>query len=374
MRKKVLIFSGYNQRAVIAFIRVLVHNDIPFVIIAKDENDSIYKTKYVNSIIFNRDSIALDIDLFRKYLAKVSKMFDSDKFIIAPTTEALNRFFLKNKHILENDKFKIPLVELELYNKISDKYNFTNLCKEHNIKVPQEYEKIRALPIVAKPKKYFSNNGRPLSPYLLYNEKEVEYFKKQEILKEFYFQEFIQGRSIYLLYYFFKDGTHISFSQENLIQQPDGKSIILAVNANFHKKYISNKFINLFNEINYFGPVMVELKYYNSEFYMIEANPRFWGPSQLFVDAKVPIFESFLKDNDLQIEINKGVSKSKIYYFWYGGIFQTLLHGGNIVYHNYSSDELTRDLPKILMSDVYRRPDTFEIFKEELRLETKKDA
>ena len=32
---------------------------------------------------------------------------------------------------------------------------------------------------------------------------------------------------------------------------------------------------------------------------MIEANPRFWGPSQLFVDAGFNLFESFLFDYNI---------------------------------------------------------------------------
>ena len=44
---------------------------------------------------------------------------------------------------------------------------------------------------------------------------------------------------------------------------------------------------------------MVEVKHLSNKNYMIEANPRFWGPSQLFVDAGINLFEAFLVDNGL---------------------------------------------------------------------------
>jgi hypothetical protein len=36
----------------------------------------------------------------------------------------------------------------------------------------------------------------------------------------------------------------------------------------------------------FYGLVMIEVKEYDNQFYMIEANPRLWGPSQLILDAK----------------------------------------------------------------------------------------
>ena len=87
----------------------------------------------------------------------------------------------------------------------------------------------------------------------------------------------------------------------------------------FHLTSESTKYEKLFKEIKFTGFVMTEIKGDN---FMIEANPRFWGPSQLFVDAKVNLFEAFLHDyNFISNKPPLVVSALKdVIYFWYGGI------------------------------------------------------
>ena len=47
----IVIFSGYNQRAVIAFLRCLTKNHIEeYVIVAASNQDTILKTKYKDKI------------------------------------------------------------------------------------------------------------------------------------------------------------------------------------------------------------------------------------------------------------------------------------------------------------------------------------
>ena len=110
------------------------------------------------------------------------------------------------------------------------------------------------------------------------------------------FYEYVKGRSYYLLFYFGKFGNIKKFSQENLAQQFEGKSIIAAISSTIHKENICTQYETLFKEINYHGFVMVELRKNHTGYYMIEANPRFWGPSQLLINCNTAFFEEFLYD------------------------------------------------------------------------------
>ena len=60
--KKVIIFSGFNQRAVIAFIRTLEKLSVDYAIIACTKNDTIFKTKYKNKVITTRQVLQLDLN------------------------------------------------------------------------------------------------------------------------------------------------------------------------------------------------------------------------------------------------------------------------------------------------------------------------
>jgi len=366
---EVVIFSGFNQRAIIAFLRTLKKNNVSFSIIASSNMDPILLTEYKKNVVNIRDSIKLDIKDLLNSIEKVKKVKNAKKIIIAPSTEALNRFLLKHRERIENLNCIIPLVRNEIYYKISDKYTFSLLCKENNILVPEEYniEAINVFPIVAKPKTYFAmSNNEVYEPIIVHDYNELTIFKEKYNKKNFYFQQYIPGKSMYLLYYFYKNGQIRKFSQENLIQQPEGKSIVAAISSNFHNSNVSKKFEELFRKINYFGLIMVEIKESNSKFYMIEANPRFWGPSQLFVDAGVNLFEDFLLENNVINDIiNVNLSNIITKYFWYGGMIDVFNKKKELIFHNYSYDEFINSFKEWLSVEIYRRDDTMKIFNKE---------
>lgn len=364
-----IIFSGFNQRAIIAFIRTLELNKIQYAIIASSKDDLIFKTAYIDKIFAIRESVSLVLYDILNSIKKVKKFVFADEFIIAPSTEALNRFLLNNRDAIESENNIIPLNSKATYESISDKFRFCEICMEYGIKVPNEYININEvlLPFVAKPKKYFSSNGSIYSPYIIFTESDKQNFLKECNHSDFYYQEYINGKCFYLLYYFHRDGRVFKFSQENFIQLPDGKSIVAAVSSDFHNTEESLKYEELFKSLNYSGLVMVEVKQQGNLNFMIEANPRFWGPSQLFVDAGMNFFEVFLHDfgmlrnPPLFSELNKQVR-----YFWFGGISKVYKLKQNLTFYNGNDNTLLNELPTWLQSDIYRRADTFDIFKNEL--------
>lgn len=194
--------------------------------------------------------------------------------------------------------------------------------------------------------------SRVIHPILIFNDKQKNQFITDYQESDFFYQDYIDGQSYYLLYYFYKNGNIAKFSQKNLAQQPGGKSILQAESSDFHKTTESKKYEDLFSSLKFFGLVMVEVKQNNNKNYMIEANPRFWGPAQLFIDAGINLFDDFLIDNG--IAKDRPVSQYKFAkYLWAGG---------------YDKQNDREDLN--LEEDVYNRGDTKEIFKTETGITT----
>ncbi|MCM3602644.1 hypothetical protein M3175_18070 [Robertmurraya korlensis] len=367
--KGIIIFSGYNQRAVISFIRTLEKNTIEYGIIAKSKEDPIFLTKYNKKVYSTRKSLALNLKDINYSIKEVQKKMHSSEYLIAPTSEALNRFLLTNQQNFNHLKCTIPLVDIELYEMISNKYSFGELCKTHGILTPKELDIFGeiAYPIVAKPKQYYTADTHEVfSPVIINNSKDLNFFESTHKSGEFYFQQFIHGKSYYLLYYFYRDGRVVKLSQENFIQQPMGKSMIAARTSSFHNGSESNKYEELLLQLNYYGLIMLEIKESQGEHYMIEANPRFWGPSQLFVDAGINFFEALLDDFGYITSGNSAQNNNReASYFWYGGMYETLRKNQQLTFHNYTASSLAQDLDAWIENDVYRREDTMAIFLKE---------
>jgi len=364
-----LIFTGYNQRAVIAFIRTLSKNNIPFAIIAKSKDDTILQSSYKSSVYSIRKKKELDMVDIVNCIVETKKKNHANNFLIAPSTEALNRFIIDNRDKFEELNCYTPLAEKKIYELISDKYSFSELCVNNGIKVPALYKSFKdaKLPFVAKPIKYFSKKGEVNSPVLILSVKDKINFKTKYDAEDFFYQEFVTGKSLYLLYYFHRNGLLFKYSQENITQQPDGKSIIAAVNSKFHLNIESLKYEQLFRKINYNGFVMVEIKRQTTTNYMIEANPRFWGPSQLFVDSDKNFFEAYLHDYGILSELPDFSRRDKsTRYFWLGGMLNTYKDGKNPVFHKGNEKDFLLELHKWIKSDIYKRKDTVNIFKSEI--------
>ena len=99
---------------------------------------------------------------------------------------------------------------------------------------------------------------------------------------------------------------------------------------------------------------------------MIEANPRFWGPSQLFVDAGMNFYEAFLHDygfiDHLPALNNPGKSK----YFWFGGLQNIFKYHDKLVFHKGCEKDLLMELDSWIHHDVFKRDDTIRLFRKEM--------
>ena len=284
----------------------------------------------------------------------------------------MNRFLLENRKELEDDQFIVPLVNINLYEQISDKLSFSHLCKKKKIKIPKEFDDISniTIPFVAKPKKYKIDGDITVEkPILIMNDNDLKLFISKKNKDNFYFQEFIGGSSFYLLYYFNKDGSYSVYSQNNLIQQDNGLSIIGAKSSNFHHNKVSNDYASLLQGKGFEGLIMIEVKMFKNEIFMIEANPRLWGPSQLILDANMDLFYHFATDfnlisGDLIFNLDY---KENITYFWSGGIHEDLSKNNLLAFHCYDQAIFLKEYNNWVINDVYLKNDSISLYFHELK-------
>ncbi len=366
--KSVLIYSGNNQRAVVAFCRYAKKASLNFYIIANGEDDTIYNTEHSKNIILTREKNKLSIESVIENCQLVKRISKYDKLIILPSTEFLNRFLLDNREQLLSLNIEIGLCEKNIYETISDKYSFGKLCEKHGINIPKEINaQPTTFPFIVKPKQFRKNNQTlNEKPAIILNQKQLEdYFLSKE-KQDYYYQEYIGGNSYYLLYYVFKDGRYSCFSQENLIQQHNGGSIILCNSSDFHKNEYAHSLANLFIENKFFGLVMVEIKAFSNSYYMIEANPRLWGPSQLILDSNMNLFDCFALENDLISEsTSKEEYKENQFYFWSGGLIDNQNNKKQPIIYNFEKENFLNYYHEIINNEVYNKTDTRDIFLKE---------
>jgi len=339
---KVLIFSGYNPRAIISFCRIASEYKLDFDIIASSKNDEILNSKYSENVSIIRESKQMDIDT----ILSICKKYENQKLFILPSTEYLNRILISNSEILNKNSIYFGLTDKKTYELVSDKISFGELCKDNGISVPKEYDEIQ-IPCVLKPKKYFNSNLGIDTPELIFDESDID---KVSNLEDFYIQQYVDGESIYLLFYVTKNGDYSVYSQKNYIQQPNGGSILLAKSTKHYKESISSKVADLFVKIGFSGLVMVEFRRTLNDWIMIEANPRLWGPSQLILDSGMDLFDMFLYDNDLIWYMEDRKYKPDVPYLWSSGM-------------GMSDSKLDDYQPDIFLTDdLYNKSDTIKIF------------
>ena len=80
MKTMALIFSGFNQRAVIAFLRTLDNNSLTYAIIANSLEDSILSSRYAGSVAAIREFMELNLDDMIARIAIAREKVHADNF------------------------------------------------------------------------------------------------------------------------------------------------------------------------------------------------------------------------------------------------------------------------------------------------------
>ncbi len=363
-----LIFSGSNERAVVAFCRVLRALGIDPLIVARTDRDVIYYTRYRRHVVAVRQVDRLDLDDVTRCLAVAQAYAGNAGLILCPTSEFLNLFLLQNREHFSQLGCKIPLVDQDLYRTVSDKYSFSRLCAGQGIAIPTEFDDYRgqAVPFVAKPRQNVNRENRSLYPYLIHSDADLAEFLCSEETADFYFEEYLVGESYYLLYYLWQDGRVTSFSQQNLLQQAGGKSIVLARPAQLHRQPVAEFYVRVLRQLGFWGLAMIEVIRRGDELVFIELNPRFWGPLQLTVDAGAGILEAFVADRLGSAELGARTLTGAASYLWLNGLLATKAAGRQPRWHVTPPLHPTRFVLRHLMHDIYLRRDTLGLFAHEL--------
>jgi len=321
-----LIFSGYNERAVLALCRFLDSLGRPFFLVAKSSIDSILGSKYNAHVIYTRESIEINSDLIIRIGREVFSRGCTPA--LCPTSEFLNDFVLDNSESMKSDGWKWTFPPKETYRAISEKgtspYIFSQV--EGVLKPTEQESGFWRAPCVLKPRVNISN-GRVLYPILCKDSSELNKSMGEIERTNWYCQEWINGQSYYLLAYIDTAGNWSAAWQENLLQQPGGKSIVLArtcANPGVPVKRI----MAMLNDMAYRGPIMIEfLVTCDNRLYFIEANPRFWGPLELVRLGCSSILHRYISDLDgLVCGESREENCGRIYYAWERGARVGPLH------------------------------------------------
>lgn len=365
MRKGVLILSGYNIRAVVAFCRWAKGRRVPFHLIARDEADPIFLTAFGSSVFLTRKKELLELEDFCGWIGRIRSQYSYQEVLVLPSTEFLNRFLLRNRTAIEMAGGVVPLIDKQLYERISNKYSFGKACSDFGIPVPEEYpEPPQNMPFVAKPRSYDAIGKRQLKPYLIYGAHDLASFQQHEAGGDYYFQQYIEGNSIYLLACVPRNGKPVLFAQENLMQQANGGSVILARTDDFHRQQGAVQYLELLAGMRFYGLIMIEVRFHEDtqQHFMIEANPRLWGPIQLAVDNGIDFFGTLLRDHGFEIDDVLDQIQHGRFYFWSGGLGD----GRKPAYHNYSPDQFIDEFNSISSGNLFHREDTMALFRHEL--------
>jgi hypothetical protein len=286
---------------------------------------------------------------------------------VLPSTEYFNTFLLKHRVQIERMNCEIPLVEASIYNRLTSKRTSTDFFSAAGFAVPSEWEHPdpKRLPAIAKPLRNVSRDGRSLYPRLLDKPAQLEAFRNEPNADEYFFQEHVRGDNLYLLMYLPRNGAPaMTWSQHNLLQQPDGKSMLLAEPSDFHHSDIATRLVAAVRRAGFHGLGMIEVIASADRSVYIEMNPRIWGPVQFCLDQHQPLLQAFIGETlhgDPARYVHRRSKASRGKYFWLGGLTDTLATGMRPDWHAKSRSAMGVIL-HCIRSDVYLRSDSWRCF------------
>lgn len=358
----VILLAGISDRSTIACARSFESSDIPYIILRPKSGYTVPwgKTKYSEKTSTEKYPLLQEWEKFKKFIISFSSK-NHGTSIIYPNGDFLAKKLAGDKGVFERNGVYVPLPHIETYNKIANKEDFLELGSKYGIQTSiksKDNISTDELPCVAKPKKC----GNDMGVYLIENESNYQDFKKKENSSDYFFQDYLTGPSYYYCA-LYNNGEQISsICQKTLLQQPGGGSVIKA-----HPTKLSDDLIcsleNLLGNIGWDGVVMIEVIKHDSEYHLIEANARFWGPLQLCIDNDVDLprtlYENYVGVNlseQPDPKYNFGYLRRSAYY---QGLWKKLIQSGQFKRSQPDEGDCYE------YKDVWNRPDTKPIYMSE---------
>lgn len=322
---KFVLFSGHNDRAVIALARFFTYSDLRWAIIAAGSKDAIHRTRYRDRVVFNRLDKVVDFELFTAIASAIE-----EPIVICPTTEFINQFLLDHRDEIERLSnnltcgrmaMDIALPSPAIYKQLTEKYSSQQLVKQLvNLDSPQELAwPPQTPPCVLKPRKNVAG-ASVLYPKLCFDESALrdalQELDPASAAEQWFAQTLISGQSYYLCGYLARSGERAWYWQENLLQQLGGKSIVLARTCADPGLDADTLFDRL-NSLGYHGPLMMEvIRDHADKLHYIEINPRFWGPLQLALSACPRLLVLFAEDHGAEVPHHAEAVPGVYWYAW----------------------------------------------------------
>ena len=351
--RRFLLFSGHNDRAVVALCRFFEQAGLPFVIVAAGQADAIHRTKWAEHVVFNRQDPVVTVAWLRQLATS-----QGGTLIYCPTTEFINHFVLVNREALAGCGLHIGLPDCAVYETLTGKHSsqalMTGLCSDLHLPATQPPDQWHA-PCVLKPRENV-HAGRVLYPLLCPTDATLHQALSTVDRSNYFAQDFIQGQSHYLCAYLARDGEFASFWQINLMQQGGGKSIVLAQPCGNPGLNEASLFRGL-HERGYHGAFMLEVIASQGQLFYIEVNPRFWGPLQLALDVCPDILRLFAREQGFDTRALPAQRPENACYAWAYGAQQpgTVVHPAGMALDAQERERL------LLAHDIYARDDTLAL-------------
>ncbi|WP_312375616.1 hypothetical protein [Stutzerimonas nitrititolerans] len=357
-----VIFTGANERAVVAVCRYFQRNDIACSLVARPGADVIRKTRFVRWVDAVRRLDYLNLEDILGSLLQLRELHPQQRLVFLPTAESIIRLVLENREAFESVGLEVPLVDRELYETISDKSTFLALMKSFGVPLPRQIKQVGVtdLPVVAKPLYEVSRRtGRKIYPELIFTAEALEDFLANDVIEDYFFQKYLNGRSYYFLAFFPRNGRAVVRYQENLLQQPNGKSMLAARLCGCPDLDIESRLLRGFQSVGFFGFVMVELIEVNGVLHLIEANPRLWGPFELAIKAG-------FRPDAIMSGVQTENGSSNALYLWMSGLIISLMSGGSPRRYPKLLRKLIAQPAALFGADIYLRQDTLRLLGHEL--------
>jgi hypothetical protein len=321
--------------------------------VAAGRDDAIHQTAWRDHVVFNRLDKVIDV----AWLSLLAGSLDGP-LVYCPTTEFINDHVLTHRQALQDAGLVIGLPERKVYAELTGKADsqavLTAICPALSVPATQSMFALRA-PCVLKPT-HNVKNGRVLYPLLCRSPRELDMALDGLDRSAYFAQDFIVGQSHYLCAYLTRDGRHASFWQTNVMQQPGGKSIVLA-QAGGNPGLDEAALFKALHGRGYHGPFMMEVIASSSAIFYIEVNPRFWGPLQLALDVCPDILDLFAQDHGFDVQGRRARPQGGAAGGWYAWAYGASAPGCAL--HPAARALSAQDLNALLLAhDVYGHPDT----------------
>ena len=286
-----LLWWSTNTRAAATLLAAGSVNRVPTVLVL-DPSSPMPPERYLDSaIVVERERSHVSEEEIEQIVRSASKQLGVSQLLLAPTSEYLQSFVHARLDAMAKIGLHVLPKSALSYSLLSDKANLSELVAGRlDFPLPKMVEaKLGETPFVAKPKRNLSQQV-PLRPYLVHNEITWQRYLAQ--YEDFFPQELVRGESLYWCGIRSESGDVRGYFQSNIGQVRGGGSISVAQREPDRLYRVEqNKIRRFLNKINYVGPIMFEFRV--PGFFLIEINPRFWGPLFLDSSSRGGILESY---------------------------------------------------------------------------------